>query len=380
MAVLGSTGSVGTQTLDVACRLGIKVDALAASTNTAVLEEQIRCFRPALCAVADEEAAKRLKTAVSDTPVKIIAGPDSASEAAAGTCADTVVNAIIGMKGLRPTLAAINAHKNVALANKETLVAAGDLVLDAARRRQTEIIPVDSEHCAIMQCLGGNRAERLILTASGGPFFGMNREQLAVIKPKDALRHPTWSMGAKITIDSATLMNKGLEVIEAAKLFDMPASKIDVVIHRESIIHSMVEYIDKAIIAQLSVPDMRMCISYALSQPQRLPTGVESLNLIKTGKLTFFEPDTDTFILLPLAYYALERGGTVPAVMNAANEAAVGLFLEEKIGFCDIFDVVDSVTRSAVRVDSPGIDDIEKADAAAREAVYAALNIRPNRI
>lgn len=362
--------------MDVAYHRRIRVDAIAASSNIEGLEDQIRRFRPALCAVADENAAKRLKTAVSDTPVKIIVGPNSASEAAAETCADTVVNAIIGMKGLRPTLAAINAGKDVALANKETLVAAGDIVLDAAKHRQTKIIPVDSEHCAIMQCLGGNRAEKLILTASGGPFFGMTRKQLAVITPKDALRHPTWSMGSKITIDSATLMNKGLEVIEAAKLFDMPASKIDVIIHRESIIHSMVEYIDKAVIAQLSVPDMRMCISYALSQPQRATTEIEPLNLTKIGKLTFFEPDTEAFILLPLAYYALESGGTVPASMNAANETAVRLFLEKKIGFVDIFDVVDSVTRSVVCIDNPGIHDIENADAAAREAVYTAFNIK----
>lgn len=373
IAVLGSTGSVGRQTLDVARHRGIKVDVLAAASDIIRLEDQIRCFKPSLCAVSNEIAAHRLKTAVSDTSVKIITGADCAAEAAESTCADTVVNAITGIAGLRPTLAAINAGKNVALANKETLVAAGDIVMNAAKQKKTVIIPVDSEHCAIMQCLGGKRAERLILTASGGPFFGMDREQLMHITPADALRHPTWLMGPKITVDSATLMNKGLEVIEAAKLFDMPFSKIDVVIHRESIIHSMVEYIDKAVIAQLSIPDMRMCIGYALSYPERAETEIESLSLAKIRKLTFFEPDLKTFTLLSLAYYALERGGTVPASMNASNEAAVGLFLDGKISFTDIFDLVNEVTRSAVSIDMPLLADIEKADAAAREAVYKAL-------
>lgn len=373
IAVLGSTGSVGRQTLDVARHRGIKVDVLAAASDILRLEDQIRCFKPSLCAVSNEAAAHRLKTAVSDTSVKIITGADSAAEAAELTCADTVVNAITGIAGLRPTLAAINAGKNVALANKETLVAAGDIVMNAAKRKKTVIIPVDSEHCAIMQCLGGKRAERLILTASGGPFFGMDRERLMHITPADALRHPTWLMGPKITVDSATLMNKGLEVIEAARLFDMPFSKIDVVIHRESIIHSMVEYIDKAVIAQLSIPDMRMCIGYALSYPERAETEIEPLSLAKISKLTFFEPDLKTFILLSLAYYALERGGTVPASMNAANEAAVRLFLDGKISFTDIFDLVNEITRSAVSIDVPLLADIEKADAAAREAVYEAL-------
>lgn len=373
IAVLGSTGSVGRQTLDVARHRGIKVDVLAAASDISRLEDQIRCFKPSLCAVSNEAAAHRLKTAVSDTSVKIISGADSAAEAAESTSADTVVNAMTGIAGLRPTLAAINAGKNVALANKETLVAAGDIVMNAAKQKKIAVIPVDSEHCAIMQCLGGKRAERLILTASGGPFFGMDRERLIHITPADALRHPTWLMGPKITVDSATMMNKGLEVIEAAKLFEMPFSKIDVVIHRESIIHSMVEYIDKAVIAQLSVPDMRMCIGYALSYPERAETEIEPLSLTKIGKLTFFEPDLKTFILLSLAYYALERGGTVPASMNAANEAAVGLFLGGKISFTDIFDIVDEVTRSAASIDVPLLADIEKADTAAREAVYEAF-------
>lgn len=370
IAVLGSTGSVGRQTLSVARHRGIRIDALAADSDIIRLEEQIRCFRPSLCAVSSAAAAHSLKMAVSDIPVKIIAGTESAAEAAALTCADTVVNAIYGIAGLRPTLAAINAKKNVALANKETLVTAGDIVINAARKRGTTIIPVDSEHCAILQCLGGKRAERLILTASGGPFFGMNRAQLEHITPEDALRHPTWSMGPRITVDSATLMNKGFEVIEAARLFDMPSTKIDVVVHRESIIHSMVEYIDKTIIAQLSVPDMRMCIGYALSYPERAETEVEPLDLTKIGRLTFYEPDVKTFTLLPLAYYALERGGIIPAVMNAANEAAVELFLKGKIGFTDIFDIVSDVTHSAVSIDIPTLADIEAADAAAREAVY----------
>lgn len=373
IAVLGSTGSVGRQTLSVARHRGIRIDAIAAGSDITRLEEQIRCFRPSLCAVSSVPAAHSLRMAVSDIPVKIIAGTESAAEAAALTCADTVVNAISGIAGLRPTLAAINAGKKVALANKETLVTAGDIVLNAARKRGTAIIPVDSEHCAILQCLGGKRAERLILTASGGPFFGMNRAQLEHITPDDALHHPTWRMGPRITVDSATLMNKGFEVIEAARLFDMPSARIDVVVHRESIIHSMVEYIDKTVIAQLSVPDMRMCIGYALSYPERAETEVEPLNLAKIGRLTFFEPDVKTFTLLSLAYYALERGGIVPAAMNAANEAAVGLFLKCKIGFTDIFDIVSDVTRSTVSIDVPTLADIEAADAAAREAVYEAV-------
>ncbi len=374
IAVLGSTGSVGRQTLDVARHRGIKVDALAASSDIKKLEEQIRFFKPSICAVSDETAARRLKTAVSDTYVKIIAGPDSAAEAAEKTCADIVVNAITGITGLRPTLSAINAGKNIALANKETLVAAGDLVINAAAEKKISIIPVDSEHSAVMQCLNGKHAERLILTASGGPFFGLSREQLGGITSADALRHPTWLMGPKITVDSATLMNKGLEVIEAAKLFAMQPSKIDVVIHRESIIHSMVEFVDKAVIAQLSVPDMRLCIGYALSYPDRNETEIPALCLTKVGKLTFYEPDIKTFVLLPLAYYALERGGTVPASMNAANEAAVGLFLEGKISFTDIFDLVSEVTRSASAINMPVLADIENADAAAREAVYERYN------
>ncbi len=375
IAVLGSTGSVGRQTLEVARFKGMKIDVLSAASDISRLEEQIRFFKPRLCAVSNEESACRLKAAVSDTPVKIISGEDSAAEAAELSLADIVVNAITGIKGLRPTLTAIKTGKNIALANKETLVAAGDIVMDAAKQKNVSVIPVDSEHSAIMQCLDGKRAERLILTASGGPFFGMDREKLKNIKAADALRHPTWKMGPKITIDSATLMNKGLEVIEAAKLFDMHHSKIDVVIHRESIIHSMVEYIDKAVIAQLSNPDMRLCIGYALSYPERTATEIEPLNLAKIGKLTFFEPDVETFILLSLAYYALEQGGTVPASMNAANEAAVGLFLENKIRFTDIFDVVNEVTRSVVNIVSPELSDIEEADRQAREAVYQAFNM-----
>lgn len=367
---MGSTGSIGRQTLSVARHRKIRVDAIAAGSDIRLLEEQIRFFRPAVCAVRDTEAARRLKTAVSDMPVKIIAGAESACEAVFMTDAATVINAISGIAGLRPTLAAINCGKKVALANKETLVSAGDIILKAAGEHNTQIIPVDSEHCAIMQCLDGKRAERLILTASGGPFFGFDRNGLKKIKPADALRHPTWHMGPKITIDSATLMNKGLEVIEAAYLFDMPAEKIDVIIHRESIIHSMVEYIDKTVIAQLGVPDMRTCIGYALSYPERFENEVERLNLAKIGRLTFYEPDTDTFTLLPLAYYALNRGGIVPAVMNAANEAAVGLFLEGKIGFADIFDIVGDVTRSARDIVNPVLEDIEAADAKAREAVF----------
>jgi len=316
--------------------------------------------------VADEKAAAELRIRVADTAVKLITGPDSAEQLAALTSAPLVFNSLLGIAGLRPTLAAISAGKNIALSNKETMVTAGELVNAAARQKGVEIRPVDSEHCAIAQCLDGKRAERLILTASGGPFFGRKREELARITREDALRHPTWLMGAKITVDCATMMNKGLEVIEAARLFAMDADHIDVIIHRESIIHSMVQYPDNAVIAQMSVPDMRMCVQHALTGNQRVPGLTAPLDLAKLGKLTFFAPDRENFPLLDLAYTALRRGGIVPAVLNGANEAAVALFLADRIGFTDIFDLVAEVTGQAGEVEAPSLEQIESADRWAR--------------
>lgn len=370
VVLLGSTGSIGRQTLEVAEKLGIKIEALATGSNVKLLEEQIRRFKPSLCAVRDEAAAAKLKFAVADTPVKIFAGADGARNIVAESKSSRVLNAIIGFAGLSATLEAIERGKELLLANKESLVAAGELVIRRAEERGVKILPVDSEHCAIHQCLDGkNTPSRLILTASGGPFFGMKREELSKLTARDALRHPTWSMGAKITIDSATLMNKGFEVIEAARLFDLPAEKIDVVVHRQSIIHSMVEYNDGAVIAQLSRPDMRMCIQYALTYPKRIHGLTEALDFTKLSALTFDPPDTVSFPLLTLAYDAYKRGGIIPAAMNAANEAAVDLFLHDKIGFNDISDLVREVTNSTPFAPCLSLSDACNADAEARERI-----------
>ena len=376
ITILGSTGSIGRQTLEVMEALGMGAAALTAHSSVELMEEQARRFRPELAVLADERAAADLRVRLADTNVRVLSGQEGLLEAAALPGADTVVAAMVGMAGLRPTLAAIREGKRIALANKETLVCAGPLVLEEARDYGAQILPVDSEHSALFQCLEGNRdrgeVKRLILTCSGGPFYGKKRQELQGMTRKDALQHPNWSMGAKITVDSATLMNKGLEVMEAMHLYQMPVEKISVVIHRESIIHSLVEYCDNAMLAQLGTPDMRLPIQYALTWPRRVAGGPGTpLDLWHCGPLTFGEPDLDTFRCLALALEAARTGGTAGAILNGANEAAVGLFLEGKIGFLDIADKVALAMEQVAPVQDPALGDILEADRAAREAVLA---------
>lgn len=352
IAVLGSTGSVGEQALDVARTLGVPVHALCANRSVKRAEEQIREFHPAVCAMADEAAAAELRLAVADTSTRVYAGQDSICRMIAESDAETVVNAIIGEAGLRSTLTTLEQKKKLALANKESLVVAGEIVMAMARENGQDILPVDSEHCAIYQCLQAGRRQdvkRLLLTASGGPFFGRTAEQMSEITVEQTLAHPTWNMGAKITVDSATLMNKGFEVIEAVHLFGVRPSQVEVVVHRESIIHSMVEYLDNSVIAQLSVPDMRLCVQYALTGPVRMPSQLNTLDLTAMSKLTFYKPDMETFVLLPTAIHAIEQGGALPAVLNAANEVAVAHFLNHEISFRQIFDTVSQVTEDLSR-------------------------------
>lgn len=345
LAVLGSTGSIGVQALEVAELSGFEIKALTANSRTDILETQIRKFSPAVAAVADEKAAEDLKVRVADTSTKILAGKNGVEECA--RCgADTVLNSIVGIAGLAPTLAAIKAGGKIALANKETLVAGGKLVLEAAEKNGVSILPVDSEHSAIFQSLQGCRSKkqikRLILTASGGPFFGKTKDELENVTVEQALKHPNWSMGAKITVDSATMMNKGLELIEAAWLFGVRASDIDILVHRQSIVHSLVEYIDNSVIAQLGVPDMRIPIQYALTYPDRFESPVKQLDLAQTAMLTFEKPDYDTFKCINLCRSAFEKGGLYPAAVNAANEKANELFRNGKIGFLDIATAVEA--------------------------------------
>ncbi len=372
ITVLGSTGSVGTQALDVARSQDIKVDAITGASRIDILEEQIREFSPSVCAVLNEDKAKELALKVKDTDCKIVAGYDAIVELAGSGKSDSVINSITGKAGLKPSLAVIESGVDLALANKETIVCAGELVNKAAKNNNVKILPVDSEHSAIFQCIGNSRHEdinKIMLTASGGPFFGKSREELSCITPEMALAHPTWKMGPKITIDSATLMNKGFEVIEARYLFDVTADKIEVIVHPESIVHSMVEYIDKAVIAQLSCPDMRLCVQYALSYPNRCEGTLKPLNLADIGSLTFKRPDMETFKLLALAYRVLEKGGNLGAALNGANERAVALFLEKKISFIDIMDLVCAVVDKIGYIEKPTLDDIDRTDILSREAV-----------
>ncbi|MDR3209225.1 MAG: 1-deoxy-D-xylulose-5-phosphate reductoisomerase [Oscillospiraceae bacterium] len=342
IAVLGSTGSIGTQTLDVAERLGIRVAALTANRNTALLEAQTRRFRPALAAVAEEGAARDFKVRVADMDVRVVSGADGVLEAAAVPCG-TVVNALVGRAGLAPTLRAVSLGRTLALANKESLVCAGERVMSLARETGARILPVDSEHSAIFQCLegaAGNPVRRILLTASGGPFRGMSREQTRAVTPADALRHPNWSMGAKVTVDSATLMNKGLEYIEAMRLFDLAPEQIRVLVHPQSVVHSAVEFADGAVLAQLGSPDMRLPIQYALTYPARLECPAPRLDLAAIGALTFEEPDVRAFPCLALAMDAAARGDAVCAALCDANESAVARFLRGEIGFLEIYDAV----------------------------------------
>ena len=375
ISILGSTGSIGRQSLEVIAACGMTVGALTANASVDRLEEQARRFRPELAVMMDERAAADLKVRLADTPTKVASGMEGLIEAAELPSADTVITAVVGMIGLKPTLAAIRARKRIALANKETLVCAGELVQKAAKEYGAEIVPVDSEHSALFQSLQGCRdrgeVKRLILTCSGGPFFGKKRKELRGMTRREALQHPNWSMGAKITIDSATLMNKGLEFIEAMHLYHMPPEKISIVIHRESIIHSLVEYCDNAMIAQLGTPDMRLPIQYALTWPRRTEGPAAPLDLCACGPLTFAQPDLDTFRCLDLALRAARTGGTAGAILNGANEAAVALFLEDKIGFLDIADRVERAMEQVKVVQDPTMTQILEADQAAREAVLA---------
>ena len=375
ISILGSTGSIGRQSLEVIAACGMTVGALTANASVDRLEEQARRFRPELAVMMDERAAADLKVRLADTPTKVASGMEGFIEAAELPSADTVITAVVGMIGLKPTLAAIRARKRIALANKETLVCAGELVQKAAKEYGAEIVPVDSEHSALFQSLQGCRdrgeVKRLILTCSGGPFFGKKREELQGMTRREALQHPNWSMGAKITIDSATLMNKGLEFIEAMHLYHMPPEKISIVIHRESIIHSLVEYCDNAMIAQLGTPDMRLPIQYALTWPSRVEGPANPLDLCACGPLTFAQPDMDAFRCLPLALKAARTGGTAGAILNGANEAAVALFLADKIGFLDIADRVEQAMEQVPVAQSPTLEQILEADQAARNAVLA---------
>ena len=374
ISVLGSTGSIGRQTLDVAEKLGIRIAALTANRDVDKLEAQCRKYRPRLAGMMDEAAYKELKTRLSDMNITLVLGLEGLITAASLPEADTVVTAVSGMVGLKPTLAAIREKKRIALANKETLVCAGELVMEQARKYGAEIIPVDSEHSAIFQCLMGNREKsqirRLILTCSGGPFYGMTREELSKMKKSDALRHPNWTMGPKITVDCATLMNKGLEIIEAMRLYDLPLEKVTAVIHRQSIVHSMVEFCDGAVMAQLGAPDMRIPIGLALTYPERKENPAPALDLLSCKPLTFAEIDENTFDCFRLAKEAAKRGGTVCAAMNAANEEAVALFLQDKIGFYDISELV-ARAMELPSIEKPKLRDILSADRAARELVLS---------
>ncbi len=382
VVILGSTGSIGTQTLEVISeKEGFSPLAISGNSNIELLEKQAREFCPRFVAVPDEKKAKELKDKLSDTDTLVLSGKESLEEIASLPEADIVITGIVGIAGLLPTLAAVSAGKRVGLANKETLVTAGDIVMKSAKDNGAQIIPVDSEHSAIFQCMAArvnkenydSELKKILLTASGGPFFGKCREELKNITAKDALKHPNWSMGAKITVDSATLMNKGLEVLEARSLFDVPLSKVDVLVHRQSIVHSMVEFSDNAVIAQLGVPDMKLPIQYALTYPERLSMYDNALDLTQKA-LTFDKADTEVFRCLSLAYRAGEAGGTMPAVLNGANEAAVALFLDGKIGFLDIAELVEAAMSEHKNIKKPQISDILTADLWSREYVMENLH------
>ncbi len=373
VTVLGSTGSIGRQSLDIISRLPIKVAALTAGTSVERMAAQCREFLPELAVMATQEAALELKKQISDLAIRVSWGEEGLIEAATLEDVDCVITAVVGMLGLKPTLAAIRAGKRIGLANKETLVCAGELVMSEAEKYGAQIIPVDSEHSAIFQCLmgigSGREVEKLILTCSGGPFYGMTRQQVAKVTKADALKHPNWKMGPKITIDCATLMNKGLEVIEAMRLYRMPLEKVDVLIHRQSIVHSMVETVDGAVMAQLGSPDMRLPIQLALTYPDRLECPVDRLDLSQCAALTFAKPDLETFPCLKLAMDCAKQGGTACPVMNGANEAAVALYLEDRIGFYDIYELVKGAVEAVPFIQEPTLEEILEADRLARQYV-----------
>ena len=376
VSILGSTGSIGRQSLDIISRMeGVRVTALTAGTSVERMAQQCRHFVPQLAVMATREAADALKSQISDLPTRISYGEQGLIEAATMDDADCVITAVVGMLGLKPTLAAIRAGKRIGLANKETLVCAGELVMAEAEKYGTEIVPVDSEHSAIFQCLmgSGDRSElqKILLTCSGGPFFGMKPEQLEKVTKDDALRHPNWKMGPKITVDCATLMNKGLEVIEAMRLYRVPAEQVEVLIHRQSIVHSMVEFVDGAVMAQLGTPDMRLPIQLALTYPQRVDCPVEKLDLTTCGALTFCKPDLEAFPCLRLAIECAKKGGTACPVMNGANEEAVALFLADKIGFYDIYRLVSGAVEAVPFIQEPTLEQILEADKLARAYVLS---------
>lgn len=373
IAILGSTGSIGTQTVDILPSIDAEVVALTTNRRINLLEEQARALHPKMVCAMDESAAKELKIKLADTDIEVLTGMDGLIACAAESGADIVVTAVVGMVGLLPTIAAIKAGKDIALANKETLVCAGGLVMSAAKQYGVRILPVDSEHSAIFQCVqaaNGNPIDKILLTASGGPFFGKKIEEMRGMTREQALAHPNWSMGAKITIDSATMMNKGLELIEAMWLYDLPPEDIEIVVHRESIVHSAVEFADGAVIAQLGLPDMRLPIQLALTWPQRVPCKVPRMSLAEVAKLTFYAPDYEAFPALNLAKHAASLKGDRGAVLNGANEAAVGLFLNDKIGFTDIAERVAYALDTIPYKKDITLDDVLAADKAAREIVF----------
>ncbi len=375
LIILGSTGSIGTQAIEVCLKNNYRVTGLTAGKNIKLLEKQARLLKPQKIACSDEKAAKELKISLKDTDIKVLSGIDGICEVAAGR-GDTVLNAIVGIAGLRPTLAAINSGKNIALANKETLVTGGEIVKNALKENKVKILPVDSEHSAIFQSLQGvpeGSIRKILLTASGGPFYNKTKADLINVTAKEALKHPNWSMGAKITIDSATLMNKGLEVIEAVHLFDVKPSEIEVLVHRQSILHSAVELTDGAVIAQLGVPDMKLPIQYALSYPERLGLCEKPLSLTEIGSLTFEKPDMETFRCLPLCIKAIKEGALKPTAANGANEEAVRLFLEGKIKFLEIAEMVEKATQNQPKVKSFTVEDVFAADEAARRIVINSI-------
>ena len=380
IAILGSTGSIGTQTLDIVREQGdIQVVAMAAGSNISLLEAQMREFKPSLVSVWDEKKASELRTNTKDLGIKIVSGMDGLLEVSVIPESEILVTAIVGMLGIRPTIAAIRAGKKIALANKETLVTAGHIIIPLAKEYKVPILPVDSEHSAIFQSLqgaGDNKISRILLTASGGPFRGRKADELKNIQVEDALKHPNWSMGRKITIDSSTLVNKGLEVMEAKWLFDVTLDQIQVVVHPQSVIHSAVEYQDGAVIAQLGTPDMRLPIQYALYYPERRNLSGRRLDLFEIADLTFEKPDTDTFRGLALAYQAMEKGGNIPTVYNAANEKAVSLFLDRKISYPEITELIEACMENAEFIDHPDVDEILGTEAAAYEFIEKKMSAK----
>ena len=380
IAILGSTGSIGTQTLDIVREQGdIQVVAMAAGSNISLLEAQMREFKPSLVSVWDEKKASELRTNTKDLGIKIVSGMEGLLEVSVIPESEILVTAIVGMLGIRPTIAAIKAGKKIALANKETLVTAGHIIIPLAKEYKVPILPVDSEHSAIFQSLqgaGDNKISRILLTASGGPFRGRKADELKNIQVEDALKHPNWSMGRKITIDSSTLVNKGLEVMEAKWLFDVALDQIQVVVHPQSVIHSAVEYQDGAVIAQLGTPDMRLPIQYALYYPERRNLSGRRLDLFEIADLTFEKPDTDTFRGLALAYQAMEKGGNIPTVYNAANEKAVSLFLDRKISYPEITELIEACMENAEFIDHPDVDEILWTEAAAYEFIEKKIRVK----